>query len=205
MSSLCRPVVGSSRMYIVWPVDGRPNSAASLIRCDFAAGKRRRRLPQREIAEAHVGERRHQPANRLVILKKLDRLVDAHRQHVGDRFAAVANGKRLPIESGTVTNRAGDLEIGQKIHRDPPHALPFALLATAPLGVEAEPADAVAALPRLLRVGEDRADFVPHAGIGGRVRPRRATDRRLIDLDQPIELRDAPQALMRRRFRFARR
>ena len=34
------------------------------------------------------------------------------------------------------------------------------------------------------------------------LRPRRAADRRLIDLDQPIELRHAAQTLMRRRPRF---
>ncbi len=32
MSSKCRPVVGSSRMYMVWPVDRLASSLASLTR-----------------------------------------------------------------------------------------------------------------------------------------------------------------------------
>ena len=186
----------------MWPVDGAAELRGQLDPLRLAAGERRRRLAEREIAEADVGQRRQQPADRLVILEKLDRLVDAHRQHVGDRLAAVAHGERLPIEPRAVAHGAGHVEVGQEVHLDPPHALPFALLAAAALGVEAEPADAVAALPRLLRAGEHRANFVQHAGVRGRVRPRRAADRRLIDLDQPIELRHAAQTLVRRRPRF---
>ena len=202
MSSLCRPVVGSSRMYIVWPGRRPAQLRGQLDPLRLAAGERRRRLAQREIAEADVGQRRQQPADRLVVLEELDRLVDAHRQHVGDRLAAISHGERLPIEPRAVAHGARHFQVGQEVHRDPPHALPFALLAAAALGVEAEPADAVAALPGLLGAGEHAADVVPHAGVGGRVRARRAADRRLIDFDQPIELRHAAQALMRRRPRF---
>ena len=173
----------------MWPVDGAAEFGGQLDPLRFAAGERRRRLAERQVAQPDVGERRHQPADRFVILEELDRLVDAHRQHVGDRFAAIANGERLPVEPCTVANGAGHFEVGQKVHGDPPHALPFALFAAAALGVEAEPADAVAALPGLLGAGEHRADVVPHAGVRGGIRPRRAADRRLIDFHQPIELR----------------
>ena len=115
---------------------------------------------------------------------------------------AIAHRERLAIEPRAVANGAGHFQVGQEVHLDPAHALPFALLAAAALGVEAEPARSVAALPRLLRAGEDAADVVPHAGVRGRVAARRAADRRLIDFDQPLELVHAAQAAMRRRPRF---
>ena len=54
VSSRCNPVVGSSRMYRVFPVSGRASSAASLTRCALAPGKRRRGLTQGNIAEADI-------------------------------------------------------------------------------------------------------------------------------------------------------
>ena len=44
--------------------------------------------------------------------------------------------------------------------------------------------------------GEQLADVVEHAGVRGRVRARRATDRRLVDVDDLVELLDALDRLV---------
>ena len=87
------------------------------------------------------------------------------------------HGQRLAIESRAVADGAGDFEIGQEVHCDARHALAFALFAAAAFGVEAEAADAVAALARLLGAGEDLADVVPDAGVSGGIAARCAADR----------------------------
>src|SRR3712207_7754737 len=51
----------------------------------------------------------------------------------------------------------------------------------------------------LLRLGEQLADLVEQPDVGGRVRPRRAADRRLVDGDDLVELLEAPHAAMRAR------
>src|ERR671920_1202669 len=67
-------------------------------------------------------------------------------------------------------------------------------LATAALHVEREAARLVAARASLLRAGEEPADVVEDAGVGGRVRARRAPDRRLVDVDDLVDLVEAADA-----------
>src|SRR5204862_7301844 len=54
--------------------------------------------------------------------------------------------------------------------------------------VEAEAPRLVAASARLLGLGEEVADHVEQAGVGGRVGARRAPDRGLVDGDDLVEL-----------------
>ena len=51
----------------------------------LAAGERRRRLAEREVAEADVGQRLQDAADLRDVGEQLQRLADAHVQHVGDR------------------------------------------------------------------------------------------------------------------------
>ena len=77
----------------------------------------------------------------------------------------------------------------------------LALFAAAAFGVEAESAGAIAAALGFARFGEHLANLVEHAGIRGRVAARRAADRRLIDLDQLVDLVHAAEAGVRARLR----
>src|SRR3712207_9399694 len=61
-------------------------------------------------------------------------------------------------------------------------------LAAAALDVEGEAAGLVAADLRLRRAGEQLAHVVPDAGVGRRVGPRGATDRRPVDVHDLVEL-----------------
>ena len=64
---------------------------------------------------------------------------------------------------------------------------PCAVLAAALGDVEGEPPGVVAAGAGLLGRGEELADVVEQARVGGQVRPRRAADRLLVDHDEPLD------------------
>ena len=55
--------------------------------------------PSVQIAEADVGERGQEPANRFVVFEEGDGFVDAHREHIGDGAVAEFHGQRLAIET----------------------------------------------------------------------------------------------------------
>ena len=131
--------------------------------------------------------------------KCCERLLHVHFQHVGDRLALEADLQRLAIEAVPLAHRAGDPDVGQKIHFQLVRAVAFAGFAAAAGDVEAEAARLVAAGLRLGQLRVEIADFVEHLDVGGRVRARRAADRRLIDGDQLVEMFEPLDALVRRR------
>jgi len=64
-----------------------------------------------------------------VVFEKLGGYVDAHRQHIGNRLAPIAHGKRLTVELSAMAQGACDKQVGQKPHLDPLHALALASVA----------------------------------------------------------------------------
>ena len=74
------------------------------------------------------------------------------------------------------------------MHLDLDLAIPAAHFAPAALDAEREPPRLVAPGTRLGCARVQLADVVEHAGIGGRVRPRCASDRRLVDVDDLVDL-----------------
>ena len=87
-------------------------------------------------------------------LEELDRLVDGHVEHVGDRLAAVGHLQRLAVEALAAADVAGDEDVGQEVHLDLDQPVALAGLAAAALDVEAEPARPVAARLGLGQPGE---------------------------------------------------
>src|SRR5204862_265199 len=67
--------------------------------------------------------------------------------------------------------------------------------------VEAESPRAIASLLRFAGLDEHAANLVEHARISRRIAPRRPADRRLIDLDEFVDLIHAAQTAVRPRFR----
>src|SRR6202022_2008137 len=84
---------------------------------------------------------------------------------------------------------ARHIHIGEKIHLDAAQAVALARFAAPALHVEAEPAGAIAPLARFGQHGEQFADGSEYAGVRRWVRTRRASDRRLIDFDDLVDLR----------------
>ena len=144
----------------------------------LAARQRRRGLAEPDVVEADVVQRLQAAAQLRDLREELERLLDRHLEHVGDRLALEPHLERLAVVALALADLARDVDVGQEVHLDLDGAVAAARLAAAALDVEREPARLVAAH---LGVGRrrDRAAriVVEQSGVGGRVRPRRAADR----------------------------
>src|SRR4051812_13477371 len=163
----------------------------------LATRQRRRRLAEPDVAEPDVAQRLQPPVDLRDVLEELDGLLDGHVEHVGDRLALEADLERLAVVALAVALLARDVDVGQEVHLDLDLAVAAADLAAPALDVEREAARLVAADPRLLRLGEQVADDVEEAGVRRRVGPRRAADRRLVDLDDLVDVVEARDAVVR--------
>ena len=110
---------------------------------------------------------------------------------------AVLHLQRLAVVALALADVAGDVDVGQEVHLDLDDAVALAGLAAAALDVEREAARLVAARLGLGQAGEPFADRREGADIGRRVRARRAADRRLVDVDDLVEMLQALDALER--------
>src|SRR6267143_501196 len=146
-----------------------------------------RRLSKPDIAKADLTERLQLALDLRDAVEKRGRLLDAHVEHVGDRFAAIGDLERLFVVALALADFAGHVDVRQEMHLDLDDAVPLTVLAAATLDVEAEPARLVAAHLRLGHFGEQLADIGEDAGVGGRVRPGRPADRRLVDIDHLVD------------------
>ncbi len=157
----------------------------------LAAGKSRRRLAELDVAEANVHQRIELLANLRNVFENFERVGDLHVKQVGNRVAFVAHGQSFRVVAASAADFARYIHIGKKIHFNAAQAVALACFAAPALHVEAEPARAIAALARFGQHGEQLSDGSEDASVCGRVRPRRASDGRLIDFDDFVDLRGA--------------
>ena len=115
-------------------------------------------------------------------------------------MALILYFQRLPVEPFAFTDRAGDPDIGQKVHLHARGAVALASLAPAAFYVEAEPARFISTDFRLRRICKQRSDVVEHFGIGGRIGPRCPANGRLIDVDHLVQVLAPFDFLIRARF-----
>ena len=162
----------------------------------FAAREGGRRLAEPDVAQSHLHERVQIAGDGRVRLEEAGRLLDGHVQHVGHGFAVVFDLQRLAVVAPAVAFLAFHVDVGQEVHLDLQRAVAMAGLAAAALDVEREAARSVAAHLRLGGFGEQRADLIPHAGVGGGVGPRRAADRVLVHMDHLVALVEPLHARM---------
>ena len=139
-----------------------------------------------------VADRRHGA-------EEIGAFVDRHVEHVGDALAAEQHLERLAVVAPALADVALDIDVRQEVHLDLDDAVALARLAAPALDVEREAARQIAARLGLGQPGEPVADRREAAGIGRRVRARRAADRRLVDVDDLVEKLDAFEPAERRR------
>ena len=178
----------------MWPVERLASSVGELHPLRLATRQRRRRLAEPHVAEADVHQRLHVPADRRLVGEEVDRLGHRHVEHVGDVLALELDVERVAVVAGALAHLARHVHVGQEVHLDLDRAVAGARLAAPALDVEAEPTRHVAADLGLVGRGEQLADVVEHAGVGGRVRARRAPDRRLVHVDDLVEVLDAARS-----------
>ena len=100
------------------------------------------------------------------------------------------------VVTPSVTNIAEHVHVGQEVHLDAPLTLALASLAPPTLHVEREAPRLVSALARFRQHGEQVSDRRKNSSVSRRIRPWRAPDRRLVDLNRFVDLVDADYAPM---------
>src|SRR6185369_2987952 len=154
----------------------------------LAARQRRGRLAEVDVAEADVEQRLELAGDLRNRSEELERLLDGHLEHVGDRAALVVDLERLAVIARALAHLARDVHVRQELHLDLDDPVALAVLAAAALDVEREAARPVAADARLGHAGEELADRGEQADVRRRVRTRRPADRALVDLDDLVDL-----------------
>ena len=140
------------------------------------------------VAKAHFLQRLQLAQNFIMVRKERYRFIDGHIQHIGNIFPLVPHFQGFAIVAGAVAHFAGHIDIGQKLHFDLDDAIAVASLAAAAFDIEAETPRLVASHLRLGGLAVELADVIENAGIGGRVRPRRAADGLLVDVNDLIHI-----------------
>jgi hypothetical protein len=138
-------------------------------------------LPEPQVLEAQQRQWAESARDRGLAPEHLERALDGHIEHVGDRDTVAFDGQHLVLEAPAAARGADQPHVGQKLHLDGLRAFAGAGLAAAALDVERERcgSEPARAGRRFLRV--QRADRVPGFGIGGGVAARGAPERALID------------------------
>src|SRR5918912_1222373 len=154
----------------------------------LTAGQRGGRLSQVDVAQAYVMKRLQPVGDCGHVLEEGQRLFDRHLQHFGDVLTLVVDLQRLAVIALALAHLTGDVDVGQEMHLDLLDARALAGFAAAALDVEGEPAGLVAANARLRHVGKELTYRGKQAGIRGGGGPRGAADRRLVDVDDLIQV-----------------
>src|SRR6202171_2402940 len=178
---------------LVEDVEGHPGVPAGelgrqLDALGLATGQGGGGLAQADVAEAHVGQGLQLARDPRLVLEQLQGLVDGHVEDLGDVVALEAHLQRLAVVALALAHLAGDIYVGQEVHLDLDHPVTLAGLAAAALDVEGEAPWAIAALAGLGQGREQLPDVGEDAGVGRGVGPRGAADRRLVDVDDLVEV-----------------
>ena len=151
-----------------------------------------------DVVEADAVQRLEGLAHARHRLEEFGGFLDRHVQHVGDRLALEQHFQRLAVVALALADVAGDVDVGQEVHLDLDDAVALAGLAAAALDVEGKPPGLVAARLGFGEAGEPFADRRERAGIGRGIGARGAADRRLVDVDDLVDMLQPLDAVVRR-------
>jgi hypothetical protein len=141
----------------------------------FATGKARRRLPERQIAQPDLLQGLQDAGHRRVLGEHRTGLVNAQRQHIGDRPIRPGRFEDLGSVAPAIAGLARNPDRREIAHLDRQRSHPLAIRTGALCPVEGEVRGRASGLAR-----EDVADTVEHLGVRRRIRPWVVAQRRLI-------------------------
>ena len=181
---------------LVEQVHGVPRGALGQLRRQFhalglAPRESRCALTQPNVPQTNVHESLHVPRDGRLVGEEVEGLGDRHVQDLCDVPPLERDLESVPVVARALAHLARHVHVRQEVHLDLDGAVAGARLAPAALDVEAEAPGLVAAHLRLWRCREELPDAVEHAGVRGRVRARRAADRRLVHVDDLVDRVDA--------------
>ena len=165
-----------------------PHLARELEPLRLAAGKPRRLLAEREIAEADVVERLKTALDERKVRAGFQRLVDAHRHQLGERHALPLDGKRRLRVARAAAVGTGNIHVRQELDVQVDLARAVAGRTAQRARVVREVARLVSAFLRVRRAGVDLAEFVMDVRVRRDGRADVDADGRRVD---ELHLRDA--------------
>ena len=177
--------------------------ARQLDALGFAAGERDRRLAQMNVAQADVHQRLQLLPDLRDVFQNRQRIGDRRFEQIGDRLAFVFHRERLVVVAVAAADLAQHVNVGQKVHFDPPLAFSLAGFAAPARNVERKASRLVTAFARLRQHGIEIANLGEDAGVGRWIRTRRAANRRLVDANDLVDIFRSGDGLVRSGF-FAR-
>src|SRR5581483_2478694 len=170
--------------------------AGQLDALGFAAGERRCRLAQLDVVQADVVQGlQHRPDARHV-REMVQGLLHVHVEHVVNALALEADLQRFAVEAAAFADGTGHPDIGEEVHVEAIGAIAFARLTAAAGLVEAEAARLIAADLRLGQLGEQSANLVEDLDVRRWVGARRPANRRLIDVNDFVNVLGADDAIV---------
>src|SRR3569623_1143982 len=175
--------------------------ARELHTLGLATGECRRRLAERDVAEADVDERVHDPRQLLVMLEQLRGFLDRGLEDLRDVLALVLDAQGGVVVAAALAHLARDEHVRQEVHLGLADAGAYACFA-APAALlrgdgERVPARLIAVGLRLRHLRVELADQIERLGVRRRVRSRRAADRLLVDHDRLVDLAEAGELVVR--------
>ena len=114
--------------------------------------------------------------NRRYVGEKLQGLIDGHIQNIGDALIFIFYIERIPIKPFAVTNIAGNVNIGQKMHLYANQAIAFTSFTTPALHIKAEASWFKPAHPCIGKIGEQITDKRKDSRICHGIGSRRPAD-----------------------------
>src|SRR5690625_2996835 len=157
----------------------------------FPAGERWRRLAEPHVAQAHIYQGAQVPRDRGNCLEELGSLFNRHIEYLGNVLALKAHLKSFPVIARTLTDLARNIHIRQEIHLNTQRPVTGARFTAPALDIEREATGLITPNFGFRGFGEEFAHVIPHPGISSRVRPRRPTNRALIDVHDLVEMLSA--------------
>lgn len=153
----------------------------------LAAAERGRALAERQVAESAVDHELAGLAELRVEIEEGDGFLEGELQHLADGFALPDDVAELGAVARAVAVVARQVGVGHEGHFEADAAGAVAGGAASAGGVERETRGGVAAQFGLGQAGEELADEVEDAEVGGRRGARRLADGRLVHLDDGAE------------------
>src|ERR1041385_1436260 len=131
--------------------------------------------------------------------KKTHRFIDSEIEHIRNVQAFVIDFEGFAIVTPAIAGFARNIHRRQKVHLDFDQAIAFALLATASLDVETEPARFITANARRRQFREQVTNLIEHSRVSRRIAARCPANRRLIDDDDFVQIFETFEGAMRPR------
>ena len=122
------------------------------------------------------------------IFKKYRRFIHCHLQHISNVLAFVAHFQCLSVVALSLAHFTRNIDVRQEMHFNFNQAVTGTRFTASAFDIERKPSGSICAHLCVLRLREQRANIIEQTGIRRRIGTRCATNRRLINGDDLVQM-----------------